>query len=315
VSWNPEQAVQTGKGRVGKPLSLPQRLRRTSREMYRAAYVARWRKRSHVSDASPIIIGGCPRSGTTLMRVILDTHPGICCGPETALFKPLWPNVRKLPNRFGIPPRTLEALFNYSPSQAWFIDELFKLYCRLQNKPRWAEKTPTNVLYLDFVFEHFPSARFVHVLRDGRDTVCSLRTHPRHKIVNGEIVKLNTRHPLRPCVERWHHDVREGLRFRGDPRYTEVRYEDVVNNPRPTLEKLFAFLGEPFDERVLSFHSVTGRSRDVTNFLQNPEATQPLYTKSISRWRSDFSPEDIATFKEVGGPLLMDLGYAGDLDW
>jgi hypothetical protein len=249
------------------------------------------------------------------MRVILDTHPHVCCGPESALFKPLWPALRKLPERFGIPRNTVEALFQYSPSQAWFIDEFFKLYCRVQNKPRWAEKTPANVLHLDFIFEHFPNARFVHVLRDGRDAVCSMRTHPRHKIVNGQIVKLNTRHPIRPCIERWRTDVREGLRFRQDPRYIEVRYEDVVTHPRPTLERLFAALGEPFDERVMDFHSVTGRSRDVTNFLQNPEATRPMYNNSIGRWTKDFDAEDAAAFKDIAGGLLVDLAYAPGMDW
>lgn len=315
MTWNPDPALQYSRRRAGKPMPLAQRVRRTTRELYRAAHVALWRKRAHVSDEAPIIIGGCPRSGTTLMRVILDTHPHICCGPESALFKPLWPAPKKLSGRFGIPRNTVEALFRYSPSQAWFIDEFFKLYCRVQNKARWAEKTPANVLHLDFIFEHFPHARFVHVLRDGRDAVCSMRTHPRHKIVNGQIVKLNTRHPIRPCVERWRHDVREGLRFRQDSRYTEVRYEDLVNNTRPTLERLFAFLEEPFDERVLAFHGVTGRSRDFTNFLQNPEATRPMYTNAIARWRKDFSPEDIATVKEVAGSLLVDLQYTTDTDW
>ena len=315
MTWHPDPAVQYSKNRGRKPAGLARRVRLATRDLYESAYVARWRSRAHVSAAAPIIIGGCPRSGTTLMRVILDTHPQICCGPESALFKPLWPALRKLPARFGIPDRTVDSLFRYSRSQAWFVDEFFRLYCRLQDKPRWAEKTPANILHLDFILEHFPNARVIHVLRDGRDAVCSMRTHPRHKVVNGTLVKLNTRHPFRPCVERWHNDVREGLRFRGDSRYTEVRYEDLVNDPRPTLERLFEFLGEPFDERVLDFHAVGGRSRDFTNFPQNPEATRPLSTKSVSRWRSEFSADEMATFKEIAGALLIDLRYADDNNW
>jgi protein-tyrosine sulfotransferase len=294
---------------------LVHQVRKTTTRCYRAAYVARWRRRPYVSEAAPIIVGGCPRSGTTLMRVILDTHPNICCGPESGLFVPRWPSLKKLPQRFGMPANTVQALFTVSRSQAWFIDEFFKLYCAMRDKATWAEKTPANVNQLDFIFAHFPKARFIHVIRDGRDTVCSLRTHPRHKIVNGELIKLNTRHPIEPCAARWVNDVSAGRRYRGDARYFEIRYEDLVGNPRATLERAFAFLGEPFDERVLEFHAVTGRSRDFTNFPQNPEATRPMYTAAVARWCSEFTPDDVQTVKRLAGPLLIELGYATDDNW
>jgi protein-tyrosine sulfotransferase len=294
---------------------LTSKVRKTAVTAYRAAYVARWRKRSYVSDASPIVVGGCPRSGTTLMRVILDTHPNIACGPESGIFVPRWPSLKKLPDRFGMPRNTVMALFKTSPSQAWFIDEFFKLYTVIRDKPRWAEKTPANVNQLEFLFEHFPKARFIHMIRDGRDTVCSLRTHPRHKVVDGQLIKLDTRHPIGPCTERWVHDVSAGRRYRDDPRCLEVRYEELVGDPRATLERVFERIGEPFDDRVLDFHSVKGRSRDFTNFPQNPEATKPLYTAAVSRWHADFSGEDLTTVKRLAGPLLIELGYAADLNW
>jgi protein-tyrosine sulfotransferase len=296
-------------------MSVVYTIRKRALKVYRAAYVSRWRAKVHVSDASPIVVGGCPRSGTTLMRVILDTHPKICCGPESSTFVRRWPPLKKLPVRFGMPHNTVQALFKASPSQAWFIDEFFKLYCALRQKPRWAEKTPSNINQLDFIFEHFPKARFIHMLRDGRDTVCSLRTHPRHAVVDGKLVKLNTRHPIRPCTERWVHDVRAGLQRRGDSRYLEVRYEELVEKPKETLQQVFDFVEEPFDERVLEFHAVKSQSRDFTNFPQNPEATRPLYKAAVSRWRSDFTQDDVRAVKELAGPLLIHLGYTSDLAW
>jgi protein-tyrosine sulfotransferase len=296
-------------------MHLTHSVRKRALTAYRAAYVARWRGRPYVSDASPIIIGGCPRSGTTLMRVMLDTHSRICCGPECSLLLPRWPHVRNLARRFVIPEGAIQALFKTSRSQGWFADEFFKLYCATLGKPRWAEKTVANIHHLDFIFSRFPKASFIHVIRDGRDTVCSLRTHPRHKVVNGQLVKLNTRHPLEPCVQRWVDYVQAGLKHRSDPRYLEVRYEDLVANPRATLERVFAFVGEQFEERVLDFHAVEGGSRDSTNNPQNPEANQPVYTKAISRWRADFSAGEVDTFKRVGGSLLVQLHYAQDNNW
>jgi hypothetical protein len=249
------------------------------------------------------------------MRVILDTHPRICCGPESRLLLPLLPSPTKLAARFGLPADTVTALFRTCRSQAEFVDRFFAAYGESRHKPRWAEKTPRNVLHLDYIFERFPKARFVHMIRDGRDTICSLRTHPRHKVVNGELVQLNTWHPIGPCLERWLNDVRAGLKYRSDPRYIEIRYESLVARPRETLIPLFEFLGEEFEERVLAYHRERGQSRDATHFPQNPEATQAMYTKAVSRWRRDLTADELALIKREAGPLLVELGYAEDDRW
>lgn len=256
------------------------------------------------------------------MRVIMDTHPRICCGPESRLFLPHIPSPSegrftpsKLSHRFDLPEGLVAQIFNSSQSQAEFIDRFFAAYCESRGKARWAEKTPRNVLVLDYILEHFPNARFVHMIRDGRDTVCSLRTHPRHKVVNGELVKLNTWHPIGPCITRWVNDVHAGLQYRGDPRYIEVRYEELVAHPRETLMRLFDFIGEAFDEKVLEYHSVHGQSRDATHFPQNPEATKAMYTQAVGRWRRDLTPDEQAVVKRKAGPLLIELGYATDDRW
>jgi protein-tyrosine sulfotransferase len=249
------------------------------------------------------------------MRVILDTHPGICCGPEARLFLPRQPNATRIAERFDLQEADVASLVNSSVSQAEFIDRFFALYAASRKKRRWAEKTPRNVLHIPFIFEHFPQARFVHMIRDGRDTICSLRTHPRHKVVDGRLVDLNTWHPIEPCLERWVTSVRAGLEWRGDPRYIEVRYEALVTEPRETLARLFAFLDEPFDERVLEYHREQNASRDARYFPQNPEATQAMYTHAVSRWQRDLTPEEIAVVKRDAGSLLTELGYTTDDRW
>jgi hypothetical protein len=296
-------------------MKIVRRARKAGVSLWRDLKVRRWRRRPYTSGASPVIVGGCGRSGTTLMRMILDTHPNICCGPESRLFLPRWPRPARLGPKFGLAPATIADLLARCESQAEFVDRFFALYGEAQGKARWAEKTPRNVLHLGFVFEHFPKARFVHMIRDGRDTICSLRTHPRHKIVDGRLVKLDTRHPIGPCLERWVTDVTAGLRYRGHPGYIEIRYEALVGQPRETLMRLFDFLGEPFDERVLRYHHVEGQSRDVFLFPQNPEATQAMYTRAVARWRRDLAPEEMELVKREAGPLLSELGYAAGDGW
>jgi hypothetical protein len=252
------------------------------------------------------------------MRVILDSHPRICCGPESAVFLPMRiddQRVAVLAERFDLPLGDVRHLRETAASQAGFIDSFFQRYCEMTGKSRWAEKTPRNVRVLDFVFEHFPRATFVHVIRDGRDTVCSLRTHPRHAVRDGKLVELNTWNPIDRCARRWVSDVRAGLAFRDDPRYIEIRYEDLVERTEPTLRALFERLAEPWDDGVLEFDRMQGSSRSVAKFPQNPEATQPIYRSASGRWSTDMSHDDSEVFKRIAGDLLIELGYSEDHSW
>src|SRR5688572_25806338 len=130
------------------------RARRAGLAIWRSMRVRRWRRPGYTSTASPVIVGGCGRSGTTLMRVILDTHPSICCGPESHLFLPHLPAPAKLAQRFGLSQTDVATLLATSATQAEFIDRFFARYAEVRQKPRWAEKTPRNVLHLDYLFEH-----------------------------------------------------------------------------------------------------------------------------------------------------------------
>ena len=277
-----------------------------------------WRDGAYLSAAAPILIGGCGRSGTTLLRVILDSHPNLCCGPESNLFlvgKTHRLSVDELAFKFDLPPGRIIEMQQASPSLAEFIDRFFSAYATARGRPRWAEKTPKNVTVLDFIGAHFPQAKFVHVIRDGRDVACSLRTHPRHQVVDGRLVRLDTRNPWKLGVSRWVEDVRAGLRFRADSRYREIRYEDLVAKPEPALRGLFDFIGEPWDERVLNFHAERGSARDVRKFPQNPEATRPLYPDAMGRWRTEMTGAEADVFKALAGPLLLELGYETDNSW
>ncbi len=155
----------------------------------------------------------------------------------------------------------------------------------------------------------------MHVLRDGRDVACSLRTHPRHKVVNGELVPTGIRKPIAGCARRWVRDIESSRRWWGDPRFMTVRYEDLVLNARPALEGLLKFLGEDWDEGMLTHAAADSPFRDATRFAQNPEALGAVSTASLSRWQRDFDERDKRIFKRIAGPLLAELGYAQDEGW
>lgn len=268
-----------------------------------------------IREARPVIVGGSARSGTTLLRVILDAHPGICCGPESDLFllKPV--EVAGLADKFGFPEDDVRAMFARALSRPQFIDAFARYCCGRTGKRRWAEKSPSNVHRLEDIFRFFPQARFVHVLRDGRDVACSMRHHPRHRVENGRLVPTGIRRPIEECVRRWANAVEASRPFWKDPRYHLVRYEDLVTRPRPTLAALFEFLGEPWDEAVMNHALVASPFRDVTKFPQNPEAIEPIRESALGRWQKELSPADKIAFKAVGNALLLELGYASAPDW
>lgn len=275
-----------------------------------------WRWGTYRSNSRPIIIGGCSRSGTTLMRVILDTHSQICCGPESNIFRRRFLLHRRhhlfdsLSRKFDLSINEILEQCAKSKSQAEFIDLFYKAYCRQKKKTNWADKRPANVMRIDYIFKYFPKARFVHMIRDGRDTVCSLRRHPHMKIVDSKLVKNETQKPIDQCVKKWVDRVQAGIKHRADPRYYEIRYEDLVLHPEPTLKNLMQFLGYGWEDSLLSYHEVKNNSRDPTRFVQNPEATQPLFQSSLARWKRELNAKEVEYVKKHAGPLLSDLDYA-----
>lgn len=286
-----------------------------ARQLVSGARAYRWNRGDYVSKETPIIIGGCGRSGTTLMRVILDSHSQIACGPESNVFpspnrlNPGSPGAEKLAKKFDLGSSEMRRLLESSATRAEFAERFFAAYRDQAGKPLWADKTPRNVQVMPYILEHFPEARFVHVIRDGRDVVCSLRTHPRHRVIDGQIVKLDTWNPIKDCVGRWVKDVGDGLAYRGDPRYYELKYEDLVTDTEGTLRGLFEFLRLDWEPAVMSFHEVQSSSRDPVKFAQNPEATKPLQSSSIGRWKKDLTGDDLEYVLREAGPLLRTLGY------
>ncbi|MBA2570691.1 MAG: sulfotransferase [Chloroflexi bacterium] len=264
----------------------------------------RWRMRPYRSAERHIVVGGSARSGTTLFRRILDTHPEICCGPEMNLFLPARFQLDPLATLSGIPPDELRSMFRSSPSQGALIDAFATRYRALREKSRWAEKTPLNVRHFGWVLERFPAARLVHMVRDGRDVICSAAQHPDRRWVDGRWVWELHRRPLEDYARTWVADTGAGMRFRGDARYHEVRYEDLVTSPEPTLRRLSEFLEVPFDPRLLE----SERAGSEQAAVPSPDRG-PIFSSSIGRWRHDLDPAALARVLAICGDRLAELGY------
>jgi len=264
---------------------------------------------AYISESEPIVVGGCGRSGTTLLQVILDAHPELCCVRESSVLHLGKLDTSKLSNRLRMPIDRVRAIADTSSRHGEFVERICSEYAAGIRKTRWADKSPRNVRRLSYIFKHFPKARFVHVVRDGRDAVCSLRTHPKYRRIGGELVEVHTWKSMEECAGRWQNDVHEGIAWRGHPGYFELRYEDLVTEPEPVLRELFDFLGADWTPAVMDYHQVEERS------AKDPGFEKPLFTSSIGRWKRHMSHEDVRTFKSIAGPLLQHMGYADDDAW
>ena len=250
----------------------------------------------------PIFIVGCQRSGTTLLRLMLDSHPNISCGPET----------RFLQDFAKLTSESWDRLSLYGfPKSYWldksaeFFDSFQTEYAKSRGKGRWADKTPRYALSLGYINELFPTCQIVHVIRDGRDVVASHRDRWGY----WSAVK---------AAEKWPRYIKAARRVGDrlpDDRYFEVHYEDVVLDTEKTLRQLLGFLGEQWDEAVLHHdeaeHDVAGRYEQFSGERRaNASDRSAVYRTRVGAHRREIDPLLKTLVAVRAGSTLRALGYA-----
>jgi len=271
-----------------------------------------WYDRSARSELDPVFIGGCGRSGTTLFKELLNRQSRCACGPETSLFG-LPFNIDNIAAPWDIPRAHLLAIQSASSNLIEFADRFAGEFLETENKSRWIEKTPNNVRAIDRLLTWYPNGRFIHLIRDGRDVVCSLRHHPRERIVADRVVPIKSNNPVERSATRWLNDTMSGLAFREHPRCLEVRYESLVLDPENEMKRVCSFIGEPFEPQILDTSVDTNHRRGQN--LNNERAARSISPKSIARWESDLTGHERKVFVDIAGELLIALGYVPDHSW
>lgn len=289
------ELAREGQSAFAEPRSRPISLYDT------LGYRHAWRIKSAISahrhfESAPIVIGGCGRSGTTLLRTILSRHQEIACGEESTVFLRRISSPEHIGWRYGIDPDEISEMMRRSRSQAEFIVRFEATCLERSGKTIWAEKTPENVRRFGFIRRNFPAARLVHVIRDGRDVVCSLRRQRWFKVPETE---RSTMAAVEYAIDYWMERVEAGIRFRGDPLYHEIRYEDLIDDPTETLQALFDALGLDWEPSLLV---APGTEDDAPH-------QRPIYAFAVEQWRTELSPAEIALIERKAGPLLRSLGY------
>jgi hypothetical protein len=268
---------------------------------------------------------GCGRSGTTLLRAMFDSHPDLAVPDEVSfvirLARPHYALRYGWPRRFdagraadlivgnaswrrwGIPPdEGRSALVDPPPASfAEIVRRAYAGWAAHEGKPRYADKTPMHVLHLRRLARLFPEARFVHLVRDGRDVALSYRSVAWGPSTVEDAALLWRR--------RVGHGRRAGRRV-GPGRYREVRYEELVAEPERVARELCAFLDLAWDDAVLRYPARAGEVIAATRFPEAHDRLRLPPTPGLRDWRAQMPAADVARFEAIAGRELAAYGYS-----
>jgi len=270
-------------------------------------------KTRDTSNLNPIIIGGCPRSGTTLIRALIGMHPEIATPKQEYNVLIGINNDDILQNILSFSSEEITELKNKWKNMVNFSEHALRLYMQKQRKQYIIVKQPFHILIINELFHYFPNMKFIHIIRDGRDVACSLRMHPKWKMVNGKIIPAHNISPFDWCIRRWVTCINLGKKWRESDKYIEVKYENLVNSPVETMQDLFQFLHVNMIPKndLLSYYKYEKDEDHYTNI----EVGRAIFKKSIGRWKKDMSEDDKEMFKHMAGKLLIELKYEEDMNW
>jgi protein-tyrosine sulfotransferase len=265
-----------------------------------------------------IIVLGMPRSGTTLLRRLLDAHPGICCPGETFLLRSSARFIQSEPIASGIEYGALGGLRALGIAEESVLAALRRLCFDLldqlaqgDGKPRWACKTAVDSFYLREIERIYGDhAQFIVVIRHGLDVVCSLQEFTQE--LRAYISELHAYvrrfpKPLEAFAHAWADVTADLLAFaERRPNAVLVRYEDLVSQPEETLRRLLEFLQEPWHASVID---AAFRKKDVKGLgdWKGYDASG-VHAASVGRGL-DLPASTIAELTPIIGPVLERCGY------
>jgi hypothetical protein len=211
--------------------------------------------------------------------------------------------------RLEISREDLEALMESGEplSYADFVTGVFDLYGQARGKPLVGDKTPAYVRSIPTLHSLWPEARFVHLIRDGRDVGLSAINWDRSSRLADRFATWNE-DPVTTAALWWEHMARAGHEVGaalGPSLYHEMRYEALIRDPEIACLKLCEFLDVPYEDTMLTFHK--GRTKTQPG-LDAKKAWLPV-TSGLRDWRTEMPDADVENFEAAVGGLLEDLGY------
>ncbi|WP_008319249.1 sulfotransferase family protein [Leptolyngbya sp. PCC 6406] len=250
-----------------------------------------------------LFLVGCPRSGTTLLQSLLAAHPAIISFPESHFFRHLYPEHEPRRKRYHLASCCIKSyLINFGNSigakdinkcikpwtifQSQYIHLFVSVLDRIaqeNGKEIWLEKTPDHLQYMPLIERHIKKAKFIHLIRNGPDTIASLyevtHQHPQHW--------GNRTWSLDNCIDKWVQAISTSLNYENQGNHVLVSYEKLVEDPEKVLSKIFRDLNLDFSAKILSRSG--NRSRSGNNIIKDYESwKQDVYQPIKDTYRFKF---------------------------
>jgi hypothetical protein len=265
----------------------------------------------------PVFIVGSGRSGTTLLMVMMASHPDLAVVPESHFLPRL---IREVPERLESP-ADVERMTAMVGGSEWFggwdidiadieeaisrdlpmsrsdaIRTMYGCYAAALGKSRWGDKTPAYVYNLSVVAAELPEAKFIHLVRDGRNVALSFFDAPFGPDDLGE------------AALHWKLRVQRGRRdgrVLGEDRYLEVHYERLVADPPRELKRICAFVDLPYTAEMLEYPERASKDVPSVPWAENVRRA-PTTTRD---WRDQLTAQEQGLFGVLAGGTLRDFGY------
>ncbi len=276
----------------------------------------------------PIFILGAPRSGTTLLQYLFKSHPKVSIPGEESHF--IIPFYKKFKNIELSKKKIVSILMEMKKMRPQFfceqvnpalvindtlidnmglenvhdfpslVQRLYQYNAESEGKVIWGDKTPYYILHIKLLLEMFPDARFIHVLRDGRDVALSVLDRKHDFFI----------YNLYMAAKTWEFYVKtgreQGVKLRND-QYCEVKYEELVSRPGEVMKSLCDFIQIEYTAKVLDFD----RPKSLTTNLlkKTPMIQQAISKSNTAKWKRNLTSDKIELFDSSVGALLAELGY------
>jgi hypothetical protein len=275
------------------------------------------------ASTPPVFIIGFQRSGTTLLRLMLDNHPDIAIPLDTT---GLWSRTETRLTSYGdlsqatarerlvsdllqeerirlweVPLSTGEVLQRWTTTDfGGLIAAFYESYAAHRGKRAWGDKDPGNMLRMAQISRWFPDSRFVHIIRDGRDACLS---QLRQDFGYDDVL---------PCASAWREQiwwVREIGAVLGPRRYCELRYEDLVKAPETHLRAICLFLGLDYSDQMLKYHENVEQSVPDSKRHLWPMLNDQPRADNTEQWKKKMTEGQRICFEKRAGSVLQALGY------
>jgi hypothetical protein len=244
----------------------------------------------------PILIVGANGTGTTLLRLMLDSHERIAIPQETGILRlaaihrwvPYWDLGGEWASNLDLSDDELVARLGD------FYGGLLASYAAGRGKQRWGDKTPFHVWHLDLAARMFPELQVIAMVRHPGAVVMSLRRR--------------FRRPTKRAVHHWKRSTKQVLQqaaLLGD-RCVVLRYEDLVRAPEETMRPLLEWLGEPWSDRVLSHHKVQPAGREAEGFTRTDA---PIDASHADAWEQHLTGRALTDVAKKTALMASFLGY------